>query len=146
MTAESETPLDRGVAPEPASSDPVLVTSSPPRARSAASHKLLAWIAAGAAACTLAAAQARHAHAATSCGIVSAAGRPWILVANGVPCSTGARVVRSLAARTAAVRAGSTVVVPSPLPGFKCVLASHGKPGGSCSTAGATKSLLWLGA
>ena len=44
----------------------------------------------------------------------------------------GKRVVQGFAARTASVHAGgSTVSVASPLPGFHCVLASHGKPGGS---------------
>lgn len=86
------------------------------------------------------------ARASTSCGVVTAAGHPWIIVAKGVPCSTAKSVVRRLAARTAAVPSGGRVVVSSPLHGFTCVLASQGKPGGSCSTAGAAKSILWLSA
>lgn len=88
---------------------------------------------------------ATSARAMTSCGVVNAAGHPWIVVAKGVSCTTAKRVTRGLAARTAAVRSGQTVRVTSPLlHGFTCVLASHGKPGGSCSTAGATRSVLWL--
>jgi len=89
---------------------------------------------------------AASARAATSCGISTAAGHPWIVVAQGVPCATAKRVVQGLAARTAAVRSGTSVTVSSPLRGFHCVLASRGKPGGSCSTPGATKSLLWMAA
>jgi len=85
-----------------------------------------------------------QAHAATSCGIVTAAGHPWIVVANGLTCSTAKRVVQGFAARTAAVRSGTTLTVSSPLRGFHCVLASRGKPGGSCANAGATKNLVWL--
>jgi hypothetical protein len=87
---------------------------------------------------------AASAQAATSCGIVTAAGHPWIVVTRGVPCSTAKRVVQGLAARTAALRTGASVTVSSPLRGFHCVLASHGKPGGSCATPGATKNLLWI--
>jgi hypothetical protein len=87
---------------------------------------------------------AASARAATSCGIITAAGHPWIVVANRVPCSTAKRVVQGFAARTAALRTGASVTVSSPLSGFHCLLASRGKPGGSCSTPGATKSLLWI--
>ena len=87
---------------------------------------------------------AASAQAATSCGVVTAAGHPWIVVAKAVPCSTARHVVQGLAARTAALRTGATVTVSSPLRGFYCVLASHGKPGGSCATPGAAKSLLWI--
>ena len=90
---------------------------------------------------------ATAARASTSCGIVSASGRAWIIVAKNVPCAKAKAVTRSFAARTAALRAGQHRVVTTPLlPGFKCVLASQGKPGGSCSTAGARKSILWLSA
>jgi hypothetical protein len=91
-------------------------------------------------------AAAATARAAGSCGVVTASGHPWIVVANGVSCSTATRAVRGLAARTAALRAGQRVVVRSPLRGFTCVLASRGKPGGSCATAGAAKSVLWIAA
>lgn len=84
------------------------------------------------------------ARAAASCGIVTAAGHPWIVVAQGVPCSTAKRVVQGFAARTAALRTGASLTVSSPLHGFHCLLASHGKPGGSCATPGATRSLLWM--
>src|SRR5262249_15625555 len=46
--------------------------------------------------------------AATSCGIVSAAGHKWILVATGVPCSTAKRFTARLGARTAALHAGAS--------------------------------------
>jgi hypothetical protein len=87
-----------------------------------------------------------EARAATGRGIVTAAGHPWIVVAKGVPCTNAKQVVRGFAARTAALRNGASIVVPSPLRGFHCLLASRGKPGGSCTTAGAAKSILWLGA
>ena len=79
---------------------------------------------------------ARSARASSSCGVVTAAGHPWIVVAKGVSCPSAAQVVRALAARTAALRPGARATVSSPLRGFVCVLASQGKPGGSCSTAG----------
>jgi hypothetical protein len=82
----------------------------------------------------------------TSCGVLTASGHPWIIVAKNVPCSTANRVVRGFASRTAALHTGARVVVTSPLSGFTCLLASQGKPGGSCSTAGAAKSILWLSA
>ena len=68
-----------------------------------------------------------------SCGVVSAAGHGWIVVAKNVPCPTAARVVRGFAARTARLHAGARQVVTSPLAGFTCLLASQGKPGGSCT-------------
>jgi hypothetical protein len=83
----------------------------------------------------------------TSCGIVTASHRSWIVVAKNVPCAKAKSVTRALAARTAAVRAGQRrTVTTGLLPGFVCVLASQGKPGGSCSTAGAAKMVLWLSA
>jgi hypothetical protein len=83
--------------------------------------------------------------ASTSCGIVMAAGHPWIIVAKSVPCAKAKSVTSSFAARTNALHTGQRRTVRSPLlPGFVCVLASQGKPGGSCSVAGATKSILWL--
>ncbi len=82
----------------------------------------------------------------TSCGIVAAAGHAWIVVSKGVPCTSAKSAVRALAARTAALHAGQSRVVHSPLAGFTCLIASRGKPGGSCSTAGAARSILWLGA
>jgi hypothetical protein len=91
-------------------------------------------------------AAATGARAASSCGIVTAAGHTWIVVTKGVPCSTATRVTRALAARTAAVRSGQKVTVRSPLGGFTCVLASRGKPAGSCATAGAAKSIVWIAA
>ena len=83
--------------------------------------------------------------ASTSCGIVMAAGHSWIVVAKAVPCAKAKSVTQGLAARTAALRAGQRrATTSSLLPGFHCVLASQGKPGGSCSTAGAVKSVLWI--
>ena len=86
-----------------------------------------------------------RAQAASSCGVLTASGHTWIVVAKGVTCAKAKNVTRSFAARTAAVRSGQTVIVTSPLlPGFHCVLSSRGKPGGSCATAGAARSILWL--
>jgi len=101
-----------------------------------------------AAAVALLALTAGTARAATTggCGIVSAAGHSWIVVAKGVPCSRADQVVRGFASRTAHVRSGATVVVASPLGGFHCILASHGRPGGSCATPGAVKNVVWLAA
>lgn len=87
---------------------------------------------------------ATTARASTGCGVVTSAGHVWIVVAKAVPCSTAKRVTRGFAVRTAAMRSGQKRIVASPLHGFTCLLASQGKPGGSCSTAGATKSILWL--
>ena len=107
--------------------------------------RCLAVLAMGAAVSVLAVtAGAATAGAATSCGLVTASGHSWIVVAQGVPCSTAKRVTRALATRTAALRSGQTVVVHSPLSGFHCVLSSRGKPGGSCATPGAAKSILWI--
>ena len=89
---------------------------------------------------------AASAGASASCGIVTAAGHPYIVVAKGVSCPSATGVVRTLAARTAAVRAGQKIVVRSPLRGFTCVLASQGKPAGSCATPGAAKSVVWVAA
>ena len=89
---------------------------------------------------------AAAARAAGSCGIVTAAGKPWIVVAKGVPCPTAIRVVRALARRTAALRPGQKVVVRSPLRDFTCVISSHGKAAGSCAGAGALRSIIWLAA
>ena len=75
---------------------------------------------------------------------MTASGRAWIIVAKGVSCTSAKSVVRRLAARTAAVHAGQHVTVASPLRGYTSVLASQGKPGGSCSTPGAARSVLWL--
>ncbi len=86
------------------------------------------------------------ARAAAGCGVFTAAGHPWIVVANGVSCAQAKQVVRKLAAKTVALRSGTTSVVPSPLRGFVCLLSNRAKPGGSCSTAGAAKSILWLSA
>ena len=85
-----------------------------------------------------------RASAATSCGVVTASGHAWIVVAKGVTCTTAKSVTRRLAARTAALHSGQKVTVTGVLRGFTCVLASMGKPGGSCATAGAAKSILWL--
>jgi hypothetical protein len=88
---------------------------------------------------------ASSAKAQTSCGILTASGRAWIIVAKGVPCATAKNVTRSFASATAALHAGARRTVTTPLlHGFVCVLASEGKPGGSCSTAGAARSVLWL--
>ena len=76
----------------------------------------------------------------------SAAGHTWIVVAKGVSCTSAKNVTRALAARTAALHAGQKHTVTSPLAGFTCVIASRGKPAGSCATAGAAKSIVWLGA
>ena len=83
--------------------------------------------------------------ASTSCGIVMAAGHPWIIVAKSVPCSKAKSVTSSFATQTNALHSGQQKVVhTSMLPGFTCLIASRGKPGGSCSVAGATRSVLWL--
>jgi hypothetical protein len=86
------------------------------------------------------------ARAISSCGIVPASGHAWIVVAKGVSCTTAKSVTRRFAARTAALRNNQRVVVASPLHGFTCVLSRHVKPGGSCATPGAVKSILWLSA
>jgi hypothetical protein len=109
------------------------------------SIRCLTRLAACATLCALAAtAGAATASASTSCGIVTASGHPWIIVAKGVPCTRAKSVTRHFAARTAGLRSGARLTVPSPLRGFTCVLASQGKPGGSCSTAGAARSVLWI--
>jgi hypothetical protein len=88
---------------------------------------------------------ATNARASASCGIFSASGHQWIVVTKGVSCAKAKQVVASLASRTARLRNGQSIIVHTPLlNGFTCVLASKGKPGGSCSTAGAAKSILWL--
>lgn len=93
------------------------------------------------------ASSAAAARASTGCGIVNASGRAWIVVTKNVPCAKAKAVTRAFATRTAALRTGQRrTVTTTLLPGFKCVLASMGKPGGSCSTAGARKSVLWLSA
>ena len=95
------------------------------------------------------AAMATGATAATgsqSCGIVHAADHTWIVVSKGVTCTSAKNVTRALAARTAALHAGQKRTVHSPLAGFYCVLASQGKPGGSCATPGAARSVLWISA
>jgi len=112
------------------------------------STKTLAVVALAAAlAAAVATSSATAARTSTSCGIVSASGRAWIIVAKNVPCATAKAVVRSFAARTTALRSGQRrVVTTTLLPGFTCLLVRQGKPGGSCSTAGAQKSVLWLSA
>jgi hypothetical protein len=111
------------------------------------SKALVVFTLAAALAAAVASSGATAAHASTSCGIVSASGRAWIVVAKNVPCAKAKAVTRGFAARTAALRAGQQrVVTTSLLPGFTCLLVRHGKPGGSCSTAGARKSVLWLSA
>jgi hypothetical protein len=86
-----------------------------------------------------------NARASTSCGIVMAAGHPWIVVAKSVPCSKAKSVTSSFASQTNALHTGQQRVVhTSALPGFSCLIASRGKPGGSCAVAGATRSILWL--
>jgi hypothetical protein len=88
---------------------------------------------------------ASSAKAQASCGIITASGHAWIIVAKGVPCTTAKNVTRSLASATAGLHSGARRTVTTPLlHGFLCVLASEGKPGGSCSTAGAAKSVLWI--
>jgi hypothetical protein len=80
-----------------------------------------------------------------SCGILVAAHHSWIVVAKNVTCAKAKAVTRALATRTAAIRRGQRVTVhTSLLPGYTCVLASQGKPAGSCSIAGATKMVVWL--
>jgi hypothetical protein len=110
--------------------------------------RLVTGLAAVVAACTLVAlAGAGAAHASTSCGIMSASGHSWIVVAKSVPCAKAKAVTRTFASRTAGLHAGQRQTVrTSLLPGFVCVLASQGKPGGSCSTAGAAKQVLWIAA
>ncbi len=90
---------------------------------------------------------ASTAQASSSCGVYNAGGHMWIIVVRSVSCPKAKAVVRSLAAQTVALRSGQRKVVhTSLLPGFTCVLASRGKPGGSCAGAGAVKSVTWLGA
>ena len=88
---------------------------------------------------------ASGARTSTSCGILTASGHAWIIVAKSVPCATAKNVTRSFATATAALHSGARRTVTTPLlHGFVCVLASQGKPGGSCSTAGAARSVLWI--
>jgi hypothetical protein len=88
-----------------------------------------------------------NAEAVPRCGVVTAAGHTWAVIASGVPCSTASRVVRGFAARTAALRVGGKATVKSPLAGFQCIVANLGKPGGACSTAaGAPRTVLWVAA
>jgi hypothetical protein len=75
---------------------------------------------------------------------MTVSGKSWIVVAKGVSCASARNVVRRLAARTGAVHAGQRVTVTSPLRGFTCVLSNPGHPGGSCSTPGAARSVLWI--
>jgi hypothetical protein len=111
------------------------------------SSRCLARLATCAALCALAATTgAATARASASCGVVTAAAHPWIVVAKSVSCTSAKSMVRHFAARTAALRAGESIKLAGTLPGFVCVLASHGKPGGSCSTAGGVRSVLWLSA
>ena len=97
--------------------------------------------------CVLAAtAGAATASASTSCGVVTAAGHPRIVVAKSVSCPPRRTwFAISARARRPFGRAG-----PSSWrgrsPASSCVLSSHGKPGGSCSTAGGVRSVLWLSA
>ena len=83
--------------------------------------------------------------ASRSCGVVTAGGKPYIVVAKNVTCASAARVVRGFTARMSALRAGQKVVVPSPLAGFTCVLNYRTTRAGACSTVGATKSIVWIG-
>lgn len=84
--------------------------------------------------------------ASRGCGVVRAGGRAYIVVAKGVTCPAAARVVRGFAARMNALRPGRKLVVSSPLAGFTCVLSYRTTRGGGCSTVGAVKSIIWLGA
>ena len=77
---------------------------------------------------------AATARASSSCGLLTAAGHSWIIVAKGVSCSSAKRLVRGFATRTARLRSGQTVVVHNVPGGFTCVLASRGKPGGSSNS------------
>ena len=54
------------------------------------------------------------AQAASSCGILNASGRTWIIVVKAVPCPTAKTIVRRYAARTAALRSGQRIVVSNP--------------------------------
>lgn len=109
------------------------------------SRYLAGLAAVGALAVSAAAIGANGAKASTSCGILTASGHAWIIVAKSVPCATAKNVTRSFATATAALHSGARRTVTTRLlHGFVCVLASQGKPGGSCSTAGAAKSVLWI--
>ena len=83
------------------------------------------------------------AKAASSCGVVTASGHPFIVVANGMSCSAAAAIVRKLASQTAALRLGKSVNVAHPPAGFVCVLQNRAKPAGSCN-AGPSKMVTWL--
>jgi hypothetical protein len=87
---------------------------------------------------------ATAARADTRCGILSTAGHSWIVVTKGVPCSTALRITRGYAVRTAAMQAGQTRLVSSPIHGFRCLLSNRGQPAGGCVTPGNAKSILWI--
>ena len=84
--------------------------------------------------------------ASKSCGVVTAGGHPYIVVAKSVTCATAARVVKGFGTRLNAVASGRKVVVRSPLAGFTCILTNLGHRGGGCSTVGAVRSIIWLSA
>ena len=83
------------------------------------------------------------ARAASSCGVLTASGHPFIVVASGMPCSAAGGIVRRLAGQTDAVRLGRTVTVAHPPAGFVCVLQNRAKPPGSCN-AGPAKTVTRL--
>ena len=75
----------------------------------------------------------------------AASGHAWIIVAKSVPCATAKNVTRRFATATAALQSGARRTLTTRLlHGFVCVLASQGRPGGSCSTAAAANSVLWI--
>jgi hypothetical protein len=83
------------------------------------------------------------ARAASSCGVITAGGHPFIVIASGMSCSAAGTIVRRLAGQTAAVHLGTSVKVAHPPAGFVCVLQNRAKPAGSCN-AGPTKVVTWL--
>ena len=85
------------------------------------------------------------ASASSSCGVYVAGGKGWIIVVKSVTCTKAKAVVRSFAPRNVALHSGQRRIVTTPLlPQFTCVLANRGKPAGSCSTAGAARSIVWI--
>ena len=77
------------------------------------------------------------------CPLLQSTGHTWIVVAKGVACATATRVARRLAPRTASLPKGRTTRVPSPVPGFVCVLRNVVIPTGACVKGRAVQSIIW---
>ena len=77
------------------------------------------------------------------CGVISAAGKSFLVVGLGVPCSTATAVARQFAARTAHAAPGSNIAVSTPrLPGWGCAIRNIGRQAGACSRD-ATHTVIW---